>query len=98
MKSLITTSLAVALAGGLAWSGAALAFDQGNLIKPVDKTLTFIFVPKVVHPWYDVVQAGAKKAVEELKAEGVNVEIVWDAPPQADVADHNRRIETDIGR
>jgi ribose transport system substrate-binding protein len=98
MRKLTTTSLAVVLAGGLAWSGAARAFDQGNLIKPIDKTLTFIFVPKVVHPWYDVVQAGAKKAVEELKTEGVNVEVVWDAPPQADVADHNRRIETDIGR
>ena len=78
--------------------GIALGFDQGSLIKPIDKTLTFVFVPKVVHPWYDVVQAGAKQAVEELKVEGIAVDVIWDAPPQADVTDHNRRIETNIGR
>jgi ribose transport system substrate-binding protein len=99
MKTLTGTLLAATVAAGLALSaGTAAAFDQGDLIKPVDKTLTFVFVPKVVHPWYDVVRAGADKAVEELKAEGIAVEIVWDAPPQADVADHNRRIETNIGR
>ncbi len=52
----------------------------------------------MVHPWYEVVQAGAKKAVEELEGQGIHVKIIWDAPPQADVADHNRRIETNIGR
>jgi ribose transport system substrate-binding protein len=75
-----------------------LAFDQGDLIKPIDKPLTFVFVPKVVHPWYDVVKAGADKAVAELKGEGIQVEVIWDSPPQADVSDHNRRIETNIGR
>jgi ribose transport system substrate-binding protein len=73
------------------------AFDQGDLIKKVDKQ-TIVFIPKVVHPWYEVVAAGASKAAEELKTEGVNVEVIWDSPPQADVADHNRRIETNIGR
>ena len=78
--------------------GPALAFDQGDLIKPIDKTLTIVFVPKVVHPWYEVVAAGAAKAAEELKVQGINVDVIWDSPPQADVADHNRRIETNIGR
>ncbi|MGC4000194.1 MAG: substrate-binding domain-containing protein [Anaeromyxobacter sp.] len=77
---------------------SSLAFDQGQLIKPVKKELTFVFVPKVVHPWYEVVQAGARKAIEEAKVQGIQVKLIWDAPPQADVADHNRRIETDIGR
>ena len=77
--------------------GVALAFDQGDLIKPVEKQ-SIVFIPKVVHPWYDVVAAGAAKAAEELKKDGVEVEIIWDSPPQADVADHNRRIETNIGR
>lgn len=84
------------IAAGL--GGAAFAFDQGDLIKPIDKTLSIVFIPKVVHPWYEVVAAGATKAAEELKQEGINVDIVWDSPPQADVADHNRRIETNIGR
>jgi ribose transport system substrate-binding protein len=87
-------------------TGAALAFsttlafaaDQADLIKPIDKELTFIFVPKVVHPWYDVVQAGGKFAVEELARDGIKVNMIWDQPPKADVADQNARIEADIGR
>jgi ribose transport system substrate-binding protein len=84
---------ALALSGG-----AALAFDQGNLIKPIDKPLTFVFIPKVIHPWYEVVKAGAQRAAEEFKTQGLEVNVIWDEPPQADVADHNRRIETNIGR
>jgi ribose transport system substrate-binding protein len=79
-------------------AGPASAFDQADLIKPIDKTLSIVFIPKVIHPWYEVVAAGATRAAEELKTEGINVEVVWDSPPQADVADHNRRIETNIGR
>lgn len=93
----------VAAAVGMGWclalsAGSAAAFDQGELIQPIDKKLTFVFVPKVVHPWYDVVKAGADHAVAELKAGGIEVEVIWDSPPQADVSDHNRRIETNIGR
>lgn len=89
---------AAALAASVALVSGASAFDQADLIKPIDRPLTFVIVPKVVHPWYEVVAAGADAAVAELKAQGIEVEVVWDSPPQADVADHNRRIETNIGR
>jgi ribose transport system substrate-binding protein len=79
-------------------SGASLAFDQGDLIKPVDKQLSVVFIPKVVHPWYEVVAAGADQAAKELSTKGIDVKVIWDSPPKADVADHNRRIETNIGR
>lgn len=98
MNYLRTCLSAAVLAASVALPGAVQAFDQGDLIKPIDRPLTFVFVPKVVHPWYEVVAAGADKAVEELKAQGIEVEVIWDSPPQADVADHNRRIETNIGR
>lgn len=88
----------VALAAALALPGGALAFDQADLIKPIEDPLTIVFIPKVIHPWYEVVAAGADAAVEELAVRGIEVEVVWDSPPQADVADHNRRIETTIGR
>ena len=92
------TILAVA-AGALALSTSlAFAGDQGSLIHPTSKELTFVFVPKVIHPWYDVVQAGGKYAVEELAKEGVKVNMIWDQPPKADVADQNARIEANIGR
>jgi ribose transport system substrate-binding protein len=76
----------------------AFAISQGDLIKPVDKELTFVFVPKVIHPWYDVVQEGGKFAVEELAKQGVKVNMIWDQPPKAEVADQNARIEANIGR
>lgn len=87
------------VATGLALGGqSALAFDQADLIRPIDKELTFVFIPKVIHPWYEVVKAGAETAAAEFASQGIDVNVIWDEPPQADVADHNRRIETNIGR
>lgn len=79
-------------------TGPASALDQGKLIKPIDKELTFIYVPKLIHPWYEQVQAGMNVAVAEAAKTGIKVNVIWDAPPQADVNDHNARIEADIGR
>ncbi len=76
----------------------ALAQSQADLIKPIDKELTFVFIPKVIHPWYDVVAEGSKFAAEEAAKEGVKINVIWDQPPQADVADQNQRIEANIGR
>lgn len=79
-------------------AGSAFALDQGDLIKPIERELTFIYVPKLIHPWYEQVQAGIKVAVDEAAKSGIKVKVIWDAPPQADVADHNARIEANIGR
>ncbi|MCA8878389.1 MAG: substrate-binding domain-containing protein [Rhodobacteraceae bacterium] len=77
---------------------ATFVQDQADLIKPIDHKLTFVFIPKVIHPWYDVVAEGGKYAVQELAKEGIDVDVIWDQPPQADVADQNQRIEANIGR
>jgi len=82
----------------LAASTLAVAEGQQDLIKPVNKELTFVFIPKVIHPWYDVVAAGSKFAADELSKSGIKVNVIWDQPPQADVADQNQRIEANIGR
>lgn len=104
-RRLLTTTLLVApLAACLAPPlGVSAAFaaggaDQGTLIQPVAKPLTVIFVPKVIHPWYEVVKAGSEFAAAEYKKQGITVNVIWDQPPQADVADQNARIETDITR
>lgn len=76
----------------------ANAQSQADLIAPIEDELTFVFIPKVIHPWYDVVREGAQFAVDELAESGIQIEMIWDQPPQADVADQNRRIETNIGR
>ena len=88
---------ATAFAATLA-APAVQAQDQAALIKPIDKELTFVFVPKVIHPWYDVVAQGAAFAVEEYAQQSIKINVVWDQPPQADVADQNARIEANIGR
>ena len=76
----------------------ALAASQQSLITPVTKELTFVFIPKVIHPWYDVVTEGGKFAVEEFAKKGIKINMIWDQPPKADVADQNARIEANIGR
>ncbi|SFD17483.1 ATP-binding cassette domain-containing protein [Tropicimonas isoalkanivorans] len=82
----------------LATSGRARSFDQKDLITPIKQRLEFVFIPKVVHPWYEVVAKGAEKAVEELKRDGIDVRVTWDWPPKAQVADHNRRIMETLER
>ncbi|MFB2553681.1 substrate-binding domain-containing protein [Ensifer soli] len=94
----LTTLLAAAGLASLVAATGASAAGQQDLIKPIDKELTFVFIPKVIHPWYDVVAEGSKFAAEELKKSGITVNVIWDQPPQADVADQNQRIEANIGR
>lgn len=80
-----------------AGTAVAAGSDQGGLIHPVKKQ-TIVFIPKVIHPWYEVVRAGSLAAAEEFKKSGIDVDVQWDQPPQADVADHNQRIETNISK
>ena len=99
MKTLMKglTALAVS-ACTFASALPAFAASQADLITPVTKELTFIFVPKVIHPWYDVVAAGGQFAVDEFAKDGIKINMIWDQPPKADVVDQNQRIEADIGR
>ncbi|KAA5605335.1 sugar ABC transporter substrate-binding protein [Roseospira marina] len=89
-----------ALAATVAVSGGAQAagFDQADLIKEIDRPLTVVFVPKVVHPWYEVVEAGAQFAADEFKKAGIEVNVIMDAPPVADISEHIRKIEANISR
>jgi ribose transport system substrate-binding protein len=60
-------TVATLLAGLSFLAGPTLAegFDQSALIKPATQ-IDLVFIPKVVHPWYDVVEQGAEYAIEEL--------------------------------
>ena len=70
--------------------------SQAGLIKPITKTLNFVFIPKVIHPWYDIVEEGAIAAAAELEAMGIKINIKFDAPPQADIVEHMKKIEANI--
>jgi ribose transport system substrate-binding protein len=71
--------------------------DQSKLIKTINKPLTFVFIPKVIHPWYDVVREGALAAAEEFKKMGITVNIKFDAPTNADISEQMKKIEANIG-
>jgi len=57
-----------------------------------------VYVPKLVHPFYEDVKAGIEKAISEYAKRGVEVKFDWDAPPQADVLIHTQRLEAAISK
>jgi len=90
MKKLCLALAVIAMASTAA---ADQKLDQSTLLKPVNKTLKFVFIAKLVHPWYDVVDEGIRAAIAEYKKDGINIEYKWDSPSTADVAEHVKKIE-----
>lgn len=57
----------------------------------------FVIVPKVVHPWFDAVNEGAKKAAQMIQTQtGAKVVIDYQAPQKADVVEQNQILERAI--
>lgn len=54
----------------------------------------FVFIPKLVHPWYETVKAGIELAVSEYKDKGVTINYSWDATPTADVLAQTQKLES----
>lgn len=61
---------------------------------PAKNTYNFVFIPKLVHEWYEDVKVGIDQAVTELAAKGVTVNYTWDAPAQAVVTDQIAKMES----
>lgn len=77
LKTILT-----ALAATTAISTPALAEQE---------SYRFVVVPKVVHPWFDLVNEGAQAAAAALEAQtGSDIEIIYSAPTSADVVQQNR--------
>lgn len=53
---------------------------------------------KLVHNWYDAIEAGIKAAVDEFKQKGVTVEYTYEAPVEPDAVDQVNKIETAVGQ
>ncbi len=57
----------------------------------------FVIVPKVVHPWFDLVHEGALDAAKMLEEwTGSKFEIEYRAPQKADVVEQNQILESTI--
>jgi ABC-type sugar transport system ATPase subunit/ABC-type sugar transport system substrate-binding protein len=71
---------------------------QRTFVRSITKKLTFVYIPKLTHPWYDEVRAGIEYGIQEVRKEGIEVDYLWDAPSQADVDEESRKIEYAISR
>ena len=77
--------------------------DSNNNNEPAvnedaNESYHFIFVPKLIHPWYESVRAGALGAIAELEEQGIKITFEWDPPPQADIIQHSQKVETGISK
>lgn len=91
MKSLAQ----VALVAALLTSSVAFAQQEPGTVKK--SSFRFVIVPKVVHPWFDKVNNGAKLAAKVIEAQtGAKVQIDYSAPQQADVVQQNQILESSI--
>ena len=78
-----SSSLGFAVATVLLSSLLAVFGQTDTAKKPEYK---FVIVPKVVHPWFDQVNEGAKKAAKMIEDQtGSKVSVDYRAPQSADV-------------
>ena len=71
-------------------------FLRDKWLRSVNKPLTLVFIPKNIHPWYDLVQEGAKQAIAEYQQQGMHVTLRWEAPDVADIQIHTEKIKAAI--
>ena len=87
-------TIALLAAAAFAVPAIASAADAGMTKKD---SYRFVIIPKVVHPWFDLVNNGAKQAAAVIKAQtGSEVKIDYSAPTQADVVQQNQILESSI--
>lgn len=54
----------------------------------------FIFIPKLVHPYYDAIEQGITDKVAEYAEKGVNITWDWDAPAEANAVVQSEKIQS----
>ena len=77
-------------------AAAAMAATMigGVMVAHAAEDMTFVIVPKCVHAWFDEVNKGAVAQAETLSEQlGVEVNIDYRAPQNADVAEQNTTLE-----
>lgn len=96
-KRILSLILILTMVVSMAVGCSSKSNDATNTTGGSTKTgedLTFVIVPKCVHPWFDEVNKGAKLQAEALSKQlGVKVTIEYRAPETADVAEQNTVLE-----
>src|SRR5689334_9915369 len=75
-------------------NSSTTAPDTSKSTKYAKTEYNLVFIPKLVHPWYEDVKTGIDKACAELKQQGINVKYTWDAPADAVVTDQISKLES----
>ena len=89
-KSCLGFAVAAVVLGSL-----PAAFGEAKAEKKAE--YKFVIVPKVVHPWFDQVNEGAKKAAKMIEDQtGSKVNVDYRAPQSADVVVQNEILERSI--
>lgn len=96
MKKLLALVLALMLAlccVAFAEEAEDHAFDPEWGANPAKDEYYFIFIPKLVHPYYDNIEASIKEKVAEYAEKGITITYDWDAPAQADAVVQSEKIQ-----
>lgn len=80
---------------GTTSAGTTVAGGDSKYLKT---EYNLVFIPKLVHEWYEEVKIGIDEAVAELAAQGITVNYTWDAPADAIVTDQIAKIEAAASR
>lgn len=95
MKKLVTLGLILAML--LCCFTAAFAeeykFDPNTGANPDKSEYYFIFIPKLVHPYYDLIEKGIRDKIAEYAEKGVNITMDWDAPAEANALVQSEKVQ-----
>lgn len=59
-------------------------FNENDGSEPAKTEYHFVYIPKLVHPYFDAIRDGMLEAVEDYKAKGVEITLDYNAPANAD--------------
>jgi ribose transport system substrate-binding protein len=90
MRKTLVTIVALMLAIAL-FAGAS-----AEAVKYAKTEYHLVFIPKLVHEWYEEVKQGIDTAVAELAEQGITVTYSWDPPTDAVVTDQIAKIESAV--
>lgn len=96
MKKILTLGLIVAMLLGcfaFALAEEENVFDPNTGANPEKSEYYFIFIPKLVHPYYDLIEKGITDKVAEYAEKGVKITWDWDAPSEADALVQSEKIQ-----
>src|ERR1044071_7028970 len=69
-------------------SVASILFSFPCLLQAAEPSYTIAVIPKgTTHEFWKSINAGAKKAEQELKAQGTRIDIIWKGPLREDDRD-----------